>query len=184
MRLESQVWRRYCQTFSTGLSSGAREGSQIGVMFSGMTRLGVVCQPARSKRSTACAPTATLRLISSRWSLHRLAVGKRQRQRRALALGRADGAEEIGALVALVCGLSRPRSSPRPLPHKAVLLTDARLVLKPDFDRRLGCKLRQMGVQDIAKVFLNASTIRASCLGWRGLALMCEKPSFLSSLPT
>ena len=27
------------------------------------------------------------------------------------------------------------------------------------------------------------STIRAPCLGWRGLALIGEKPSFLSSLP-
>jgi hypothetical protein len=32
-RLESQLARRYCQMFSAGLSSGAREGSQIGVMF-------------------------------------------------------------------------------------------------------------------------------------------------------
>jgi hypothetical protein len=39
-----------------------------------------------------------------------------------------------------------------------------------------------MGIQDLAKVFLNASTIRASGLGWRGLALMCEKPSFTGAL--
>jgi len=30
---ESQLARRYCQTFSTGFSSGEREGSKIGVMF-------------------------------------------------------------------------------------------------------------------------------------------------------
>jgi len=28
------------------------------------------------------------------------------------------------------------------LPHEAVFLADARFVLKPDFDRRLGGKLR------------------------------------------
>ena len=60
--------------------------------------------------------------------LHRVGVGKRQGQRRALAFCRADCAKEIGALVALVGGL-RPRSSPRPLSHKAVLLADARFVL-------------------------------------------------------
>ena len=32
--------------------------------------------------------------------------------------------------------------------------------------------------------FLNASTIRSSWAGCRGLALMCEKPSFLRSFPT
>ena len=35
-----------CQTFSTGLSSGEREGNQIGVTFSGIFNSGVVCQPA------------------------------------------------------------------------------------------------------------------------------------------
>ena len=32
--------------------------------------------------------------------------------------------------------------------------------------------------------FLKAVTIRSSWAGWRGLALMWEKPSFLRSLPT
>ena len=31
-RLESQLARRYCRMFSTGLSSGTREGNRIGVM--------------------------------------------------------------------------------------------------------------------------------------------------------
>lgn len=46
-RLESQLARRYCHTFSTGLSSGARDGSSTGVMFFGTFSLAVVCQPAR-----------------------------------------------------------------------------------------------------------------------------------------
>src|SRR5215213_4717895 len=45
-RFESQFWRRYCQMFSTGLSSGVREGRKTRVMFFGTTRRPVVCQPA------------------------------------------------------------------------------------------------------------------------------------------
>jgi len=67
----------------------------------------VVCQPARSKISTACAPTATAAEISVEMKLHRLGVGVRQRQRRADAAGGTDGAEQIGALVTLVGRLAR-----------------------------------------------------------------------------
>src|ERR1700735_2650952 len=61
-RLESQFWRRYCQIFSTGFSSGAREGRKIGVMFSGTSSLPVVCHPARSSTRTACAPSVVDRI--------------------------------------------------------------------------------------------------------------------------
>jgi hypothetical protein len=69
--------------------------------------------------------------------LHHPGVDAREGQRGALAPGRADRAKEIGVFVALVSGLTRSRSSPRPLPDKAVLLADARFVLEPDFDRCL-----------------------------------------------
>src|SRR5215204_2476829 len=88
-RFESQFWRRYCQMFSTGLSSGAREGRKTRVMFFGTTRRPVVCQPARSRRSTAWAPRRT-RLETS-VELHRLAVGVGHGERRAGAARRADG---------------------------------------------------------------------------------------------
>jgi hypothetical protein len=52
-------------------------------------------------------------------------------QRRAFALGRTDRAKEIGVLVALIGGLTRTRSTPRPLAHQAVLLADAGFVLEP-----------------------------------------------------
>ena len=52
-RFESQLARRYCQICSTGFNSGDREGSRIRVMLSGMSRLPVVCHPARSSISTA-----------------------------------------------------------------------------------------------------------------------------------
>ena len=86
--------------------------------------------------------------------LHHFRVGVGQRQRRAFALGGTDRAEEIGVLVALVGGLTRTGSAPRPLPHEAVLLADARLVLEPDFDRRSRRKVGQMRLQRRFEVFL------------------------------
>jgi hypothetical protein len=94
--------------------------------------------------------------------LHHVGVGIGQREGRPDAAGRADRAEQIGVVIALVGGLAGPRSAPRPLPNLAVLLADAGLVLKPDFDRR---RLRQpfeMSLQRAREVFLKASTIRSS----------------------
>ena len=72
--------------------------------------------------------------------LHHVSVGVGQHEGRPDAAGRADRAEQIGVVVALVGRLSWPRSASGPLPDKAILLADASLVLKPDFDRR---RLRQ-----------------------------------------
>jgi hypothetical protein len=72
--------------------------------------------------------------------LHHGSVGVGQRKGRPDAAGRADRAEQIGVVIALVGGLPWPRPASGPLPDKAVLLADPGLVLKPDFDRR---RLRQ-----------------------------------------
>ena len=114
--------------------------------------------------------------------LHGFGVGEGQDQRRAGAARRADRAEQVGAFVTLVGRLARPGSAPRPLPHQAVLLADARFVLEPDLDRLLR-HLGEVGSQNGREVFLNASIVRGSCAGWRGRALMWEKPSSLRSLP-
>ena len=116
--------------------------------------------------------------------LHRLGVGVGQGERRADAAGRADRSEQIGVVVALVGWLAGPRSAPGPLPDLTVLLADAGLVLKPDLDWRRVRQAVEMGAQRAREVFLNASTIRSSWPGCRGLALMCEKPSFFKSFPT
>lgn len=116
--------------------------------------------------------------------LHHLSVGKRQRQRRPGSALRADGTEQIGILVALIGGLSRSCAAPRPLPDNAVLLADAGLVLKPYLDRRTLGQIGQMGAQRVREVFLKASTTSPSCAGWRGRALICEKPSCFSNLET
>jgi hypothetical protein len=68
--------------------------------------------------------------------LHHVGVVMRKHEGRPDAAGRADRAEQIGVVVALVGGLPWPRSAPGPLSNLAVLLADAGLVFKPDFDRR------------------------------------------------
>ena len=92
--------------------------------------------------------------------LHGVGVGKGQRQGGAGATSRADGAEEIGALITLVGGLPGPRPAPGPLPHETVLLADAGLVLEPDLDGFVPGKMSQMGPQGRGPVFLNASIVR------------------------
>jgi hypothetical protein len=94
--------------------------------------------------------------------LHHVGVGIGQREGRPDAAGRADGAEQIGVVIALVGGLPWPRPAPGPLPNLAVLLADAGLVLKPDFDRRRLGQAAEMRLQCARKVFLNASIIRSS----------------------
>ena len=94
--------------------------------------------------------------------LHHVGVGVGQREGRPNAAGGADRAEQIGVVIALVGGLPRPRSAPGPLPDLAVLLADAGLVRKPDFDRRRLRQAFEMSLQRARKVFLKASTIRSS----------------------
>ena len=94
--------------------------------------------------------------------LHHVSVGVGQRKSRPDAAGRADRAEQIGVVVALVGGLPWPRSTPGPLPNLAVLLADAGLVLKPDFDRRGLRQSFEVSLQRAREVFLKASTVRSS----------------------
>jgi hypothetical protein len=92
--------------------------------------------------------------------LHHVGVGVGQRERGSDPAGGADRAEQIGIVIALVGRLPWPRSAPGPLPNLAVLLADARLVLKPNLDRRCLGQAFEMSLQRARKVFLNASTIR------------------------
>ena len=79
--------------------------------------------------------------------LHRLGVGEGQREGGAEAARRTNGAEEVGAFVALVGRLARPRSTLGPLPDKAVFLAEAGFVLEPDFDQRRRRHAIEMGAQ-------------------------------------
>jgi len=116
--------------------------------------------------------------------LHHVGVRVGQSESRSDTASRTDRAKQISVVVALVGWLCGPRSAPGPLAHEAVLLADPGLVLEPDFDRRRLGDAFEMSLQRAWEVFLNASTIRSSCAGWRGLALMWEKPSFFRSVPT
>ena len=116
--------------------------------------------------------------------LHRRGVGDGQRERRADASGRADRAEQIGALVALIGRLARPRAALGPLADDAVLLADAGFILEPDLDRLALGYPREMGRKRAGEVFLKAWRVSPSCIGCRGLALIWEKPSCFKSLPT
>src|ERR1700756_5123539 len=78
MRLESQLSRMNCQTFSTGLSSGHFGGSRMMVILAGTrSNLGEV-------------------------QVHRLGVACRHDQGCTLALLRADCAEDVGGSGPLV----------------------------------------------------------------------------------
>ena len=94
--------------------------------------------------------------------LHHVSVGVGQHEGRPDAAGRADRAEQIGVVIALVGGLPWPRPASGPLPDKAVLLADTGLVLKPDFDWRRLRQSIEMSLQRVREFFLKASTIRSS----------------------
>ncbi len=115
--------------------------------------------------------------------LHGIGVSEGQRQARADAAHRADGAKQIGALVALIGGLRGPGSAPRPLADAAVLLADARLVLEPDLDAFAVGYAAEMRREDAGEVFLKAAMVSPSCFGCLGRPLTCEKPRCFKSLP-
>lgn len=115
--------------------------------------------------------------------LHGVSVGEGQRQACADAAHGADGAKQVGALVALIGGLRWPRSAPRPLADAAVLLADARLVLEPDLDAFATRYAAEMRREDAGEVFLKAAMVSPSCFGCLGRPLTCEKPRCFKSLP-
>jgi hypothetical protein len=86
--------------------------------------------------------------------LHGECVGDGQCERSTFTARRTDCTEEIGIIVTLVGRLARSRSTSSPLADEAVLLTDAGLVLEPDFDRGFLRQIRQMNTQRARKVFL------------------------------
>jgi len=101
--------------------------------------------------------------MTARWGVHRLGVAPWQDESDAFALLRADGAEDIGPLGALIVRRTGPCSAFGPSPRDLVLLADAGFVLEPDFDRyarnEAGADSRQLG----GEVFLKASTANSFC---------------------
>src|SRR5580692_4424609 len=93
---ESQFWRRYCQTFSTGFSSGAREGRKIGVMLLGTSSFLVVCHPAPVEDENGVGARGDVARDFVELKLHHVGVGVGQREGGPDAASRADRAEQIG----------------------------------------------------------------------------------------
>src|SRR4029450_1227115 len=116
MRFESQLSRRNCQTFSTGLSSGHFGGSGMMVMFAGTTRLGRYS-------------FGDFRQVQ----VHGLGVAGRQDQGGALALVWADRAEVVGGSGALVTRRDGTGTALGPPSRDLVLLANASFVGEPDF---------------------------------------------------
>ena len=69
--------------------------------------------------------------------LHGRGIAVRSDQSRAAATAWANRAKYISVRTALIFGLSRPGSLFCPKSRDAVLLADAHLVLKPDFNGRV-----------------------------------------------
>jgi hypothetical protein len=126
---ESQFWRRYCQTFSTGLSSGAREGRKDRGDVFGQVELarGVPSGSVEQQHGVGALGDVAGDFVEVK--LHHVGVGIGQRAGRSDPAGWADRAEQIGVVIALIGRLARPRSAPGPLSDEAVLLADPGFVL-------------------------------------------------------
>jgi len=88
---------------------------------------------------------------------HGLGITAGQHQARALALARADGAEDVGRSGTLIVRRPWPGAAPGPPAGDLVLLPDAGFILEPEFYvlalSLMPCDLCQLG----GEVFLNAA---------------------------
>ena len=134
------------------LSGPRGEGRKIGVMFSGMSSLLVMCHPALSRSTTACAPLATLSI--RRVELHRGRSRHRKRQGRSDAprMGRSRRTDRrcrsADRRVVLVSFRAWPTGGRGPF-----FLANTGFVLEPDFDRRRLGQPCEMSFQRAREVF-------------------------------
>ena len=85
--------------------------------------------------------------------LHGMGVGPRHHDGRADPSCRADGAEQIGALIALIGGLTRPCAFAGPEVDKAVLLSQPGLILPPNLYGFAASNVAHMGGKRRGEVF-------------------------------
>jgi len=103
--------------------------------------------------------------------VHCLGVAGRQDQRRALALLRADRAEDVGGGGALITRRAGAGATLRPAAGDLILLTDTRLVLEPNlYCLDVDCLFARDLVQARGEVFLKSSIAPSACAWWRGRA--------------
>ena len=94
--------------------------------------------------------------------VHRFGVAEGQNERRAFAVVGADRAENIGRGGALILRGRWPRSPLGPTARDLVLLTDARLVGKPDFQRGDADAFLQSNLEKARGEFFLKSSIAPS----------------------
>src|SRR5438132_5600705 len=135
-----------CQIRSTELSSGLSGGSSNKVILPGTTSPWLRCQPARSRITTAWVKPALakagggdLATDLAEMMVHGGGIADGHDQRCRFALHWADRTKHIGRGEAEVLWCRRPAAGLPPHPGQTVLLTDARLVLKPHLDPRAWC---------------------------------------------
>jgi hypothetical protein len=92
--------------------------------------------------------------------VHRAGVGEGHDEARGDAALRADGAEDVGPLVAGVARRPRPRAALRPDPGQRALLADPRLVLEPDLERSAPGGLGDCGGYRLAEVLWDGPPLR------------------------
>ena len=114
---------------------------------------------------------------------HCFGVDGRHDDRGADGAVRADGAEQVGGVMAVVAHHQRARADRRPDIGVCSLLPDPGFVLEPDLDRRAGGAAEQRILQQAGEVFLKASSASATFFGWQGRGCSRVRPSWRSHLP-
>ena len=96
--------------------------------------------------------------------LHSLAVAGREHECGTGSALRADRAEQVGGLGALIMRSAGARAPSGPAVGQLIFLSDPHLILEPDLYRSTGRELRADFRQAGGKVFLNACMASGSCL--------------------
>ena len=109
--------------------------------------------------------------------LHGVGVGLGEHQSGPRSPFRADGAEQVGVLVALISWEDWPRAPSGPDANPSVLLPKPRLILEPDLNGRGFRQVAYVGGKRGGEVFLNSSITRPSWPGCFGRPEIWENPS-------
>ena len=143
--------------------------------------IAVVCQPARSRSRTAWAPRATCgrsRRDGPAWRRCRRRAWRGPRRRRAPGRWRRTDRRSRSAgrpAGGLVPRLAHWRTRPFFWPMRASSWNQISIGLRVNVGEMRRKRRRE--------VFLNAAMVSPSWPGWRGRALICEKPRCFRSLP-
>ena len=120
--------------FSTGFSSGERDGSRTMVRFLGTLSWVGAVPPGAVHQDDAMGLGGDVAADLVEMHLHGGCVGEGEHESGTLGSHGTDCAKEVGVRVALIGGQAWPCSLLRPNAHTPVLLSQPGLVLEPDLD--------------------------------------------------